>query len=163
MISSWVELGKRTTKSHMLPFFWGGDNDASFSATNGLPTVLTAGLNAGMSGISMWMSALGGYNKTARGDPDPVLFGHWTEYYFGPALLVAPALGPVIQLYVPEGDWIDYWSDDVMTLVPASEYADKQVKSMDNRRVWPTGYPSNSITQKARRCAGSSKIKAWTQ
>ena len=31
----------------MLPFFWGGDNDASFSATNGLPTVVTAGLNAG--------------------------------------------------------------------------------------------------------------------
>src|SRR5579862_6314364 len=49
-------------------------------STNGLPTVLTAGLNAGMSGISMWMSDLGGYNKTARRDPDPVLFARWTEY-----------------------------------------------------------------------------------
>ena len=54
-----------TTGSHMLPFFWSGDNDASFSTENGLPTVVTAGLNAGMSGISLWMSDLGGYNKTA--------------------------------------------------------------------------------------------------
>ena len=245
-----------TAGSHMLPFFWGGDNDASFSATNGLPTVVTAGLNAGMSGISMWMSDLGGYNKTARRDPDPVLFARWTEYsalspgmevmssynfgpwdygdealrifrnysvlhmslfpyryaaaqesarsglpmmrslllmhqddpdaraaeteyYFGPDLLVAPVLGPVTQraVYLPEGDWIDYWSgkqisgrqtiavdapldrlplyvrsgtilskipEDVMTLVPANEYADKQVKSMDNRRVYEI-YPGAKL------------------
>ena len=178
-----------TTGSHMLPFFWGGDNDASFSPANGLPTIVTAGLNAGMSGISLWMSDTGGYNKTARRDPDPVLFSRWTEYsalspgmevmssynfgpwdygdqalqifrrysvlhmslfpyryaaaqesartglpmmrslvlmhqddpearaadseyYFGPDLLVAPVLGPVTQraVYLPEGDWIDYWS-----------------------------------------------------
>jgi len=29
--------------------FWSGDNDANFSTQNGLPTVVTAGLNAGMS------------------------------------------------------------------------------------------------------------------
>jgi alpha-D-xyloside xylohydrolase len=245
-----------TTGSHMLPFFWGGDNDASFSAVNGLPTVVTAGLNAGMSGISLWMSDLGGYNKTARRDPDPVLFSRWTEYsafspgmevmssynfgpwdygdealkifrtysvlymstlpyryaaaqesartglpmmrslilmhqddasargaeteyYFGPDVLVAPVLSPVTQraVYLPEGDWIDYWSgkqipgrqtiladapldriplyvrsgaiipkipDDVMTLVPAGEYADKNVKSMDNRRVYEV-YPGSKL------------------
>ncbi len=245
-----------TTGSHMLPFFWGGDNDASFSAVNGLPTVVTAGLNAGMSGISLWMSDLGGYNKTARRDPDPVLFSRWTEYsafspgmevmssynfspwdygeealkvfrkysvlymsmlpyryaaaqesarnglpmmrslvlmdqddaaareaeteyYFGPDILVAPVLGPVTQraVYLPEGDWIDYWSgkqlpgrqtvladapldriplfvrsgaivpkipDEVMTLVPAAEYADKSVKSMDNRRVYEI-YPGATL------------------
>jgi alpha-D-xyloside xylohydrolase len=205
-----------------------------------------------MSGISLWMSDLGGYNKTARRDPDPVLFARWTEYsalspgmevmssynfgpwdygdealrifrrysllhmslfpyrygaaqesarsglpmmrslalmhqddpdaraaeneyYFGPDLLVAPVLGPVTQraVYLPEGDWVDYWSgklisgrqtiaadapldrlplyvrsgailpkipEDVMTLVPASEYADKNVKAMDSRRVYEV-YP----------------------
>ena len=245
-----------TTGSHMLPFFWGGDNDASFSTVNGLPTVVTAGLNAGMSGISLWMSDLGGYNKTARRDPDPVLFSRWTEYsafspgmevmssynfgpwdygdeagkifrrysvlymsmlpyryaaaqesartglpmmrslilmhqddpaareaeteyYFGPDVLVTPVLSPVTQraVYLPEGDWIDYWSgkpipgrqtiladapldriplyvrsgaiipkipDDVMTLVPAGEYADKSVKSMDNRRVYEI-YPGSKV------------------
>jgi len=188
--NDWVLLQRSgTAGSHMLPLFWGGDNDASFSSENGLPTVVTAGLNAAMSGISLWMGDLGGYNKTARSTPDPVLFARWTEYaafspgmevmssynfgpwdygdealrifrqysvlymslfpyryaaaqesartglpmmrplalmhqddpearaagteyYFGPDLLVAPILGPVTQraVYLPEGDWIDYWS-----------------------------------------------------
>ncbi|MGZ5154665.1 MAG: hypothetical protein ACXWC5_31985 [Burkholderiales bacterium] len=102
---------------------------------------------------------------------DPDARAAETEYYFGPDLLVAPVLGPVTQraVYLPEGDWIDYWSgkrisgrqtiavaapldrlplyvrsgtilpkipEDVMTLVPATKYADKQVKSIDNRRVY---------------------------
>ena len=238
----------------MLPFFWGGDNDASFSAINGLPTVVTAGLNAGMSGISLWMSDLGGYNKTARRDPDPVLFARWTEYSalspgmevmssynFGPwdygdeALQDLPQLfraahepvsvslrrgagkraqrfahdalsgadasgrpggsrggdrilfrtrpagragaGPghaagrlfagrrldrllvrqtdpgtaddccatrrsiALPLYVRSGAILPKIPEDVMTLVPASEYADKNVKSMDNRRVYEI-YPT---------------------
>jgi alpha-D-xyloside xylohydrolase len=69
-----------TVGSHMLPLFWGGDNDATFATENGLPTVVTAGLNAGMSGISLWMSDLGGYNKHARYDGDNLLFARWTEY-----------------------------------------------------------------------------------
>ena len=255
--NDWVLFQRSgTTGSHMLPFFWGGDNDASFSPVNGLPTVVTAGLNAGISGIAMWMSDTGGYNKTARKDPDPVLFSRWTEYsafspgmevmssynfgpwdygdqalkifrqysvlhmslfpyryaaaqeasrtgmplmrplllmhqddpdaraaeteyYFGPDLLVAPVLAPVTQraVYLPEGDWIDYWSgkavaghqtvavdapldrlplyvragailpkipDDVMTLVPAGEYADSGVKAMDNRRVYEI-YPGAKL------------------
>lgn len=110
---------------------------------------------------------------------DPEARAAETEYYFGPDLLVAPVLGRVTQreVYLPEGDWIDYWSgkqisgrqtivadapldrlplyvrsgaiipkipDDVMTLVPASEYADKSVKSMDNRRVYEI-YPGNKL------------------
>jgi alpha-D-xyloside xylohydrolase len=238
----------------MLPFFWAGDNDASFSTTNGLPTVVTAGLNAGISGISMWMSDLGGYNKIARRDPDPELFARWTEfaalspgmemmtsynwgpwdygaealrifrqysvlhmtlfpyryaaaqesartgmplmralvlvhqddpdsraaeteYYFGPDLLAAPVLTPATQraVYLPEGDWVDHWSgkrlhgrqtlavdapldriplfvrsgailpkipEDVMTLVPAGQFADTSVKAMDNRRVYEI-YPGS--------------------
>lgn len=245
-----------TIGSHTLPLFWGGDNDASFSPTNGLPTVVTAGLNAAISGISLWMSDLGGYNKTARTDPDPVLFARWTEYsalspgmevmsgynfgpwdygedglqifrqysvlhmslfpyryaaaqesartglpmmrplllmhqddpearaadteyYFGPDLLVAPVLSPVTQraVYLPEGDWIDYWSgqrlagrqtvavdaplnriplfvragailpkipEDVMTLVPSSDYGDHQVKTLDARRVYEI-YPGERL------------------
>ena len=248
-----------TVGSHMRPLFWSGDNDATFSTGNGLPTVVTAGLNAGMSGISLWMSDLGGYNKKNRFAGDDVLFARWTqysalspgmevmsqlnlgpwdygdealrvfrqysvlhmslfpyryaaaqesarnglpmmralalmhqddpeareaetEYYFGPDLLVAPVLSPVTQraVYLPEGNWIDYWSgarltgrrtlaaaapldriplyvregailpkipDDVMTLVPQSEYKDRAVKSLDDRRVYEI-YPGRlrSIT-----------------
>jgi len=40
--------------SHDLPFIWAGDNQADFSRDNGLPSVVIAGLNAGLSGVSMW-------------------------------------------------------------------------------------------------------------
>jgi len=245
-----------TSGSTGLPLFWSGDNDANFSTQNGLPTVVAAGLNAGMSGISLWMSDLGGYNKRARYDGDNILFDRWTqysalspgmevmsqmnlgpwdygdealricrqysvlhmslfpyryaaaqesarnglpmmralalidqddadareaetEYYFGPDLLVAPVLSPVTEraVYLPEGNWIDYWSgarltgrrtlaaaapidriplyvregailpkipDDVMTLVPPSEYKDQSVKSLDNRRVFEI-YPGAQL------------------
>jgi len=249
-----------TVGTHNLPLFWSGDNDATFSTENGLPTVVTAGLNAGMSGISLWISDLGGYNKRRRYPGDDVLFARWTEYsalspgmevmsqmnlgpwdygeealrifrqysvlhmslfpyryaaaqesardglplmralalmhqddpeareteteyYLGPDLLVAPVLSPVTQraVYLPEGDWTDYWSgrrlagrqtlaadapldrvplfvragtilpkipEDVMTLVPAGQYADRKVKSMDDRRVYEiyAGGPLRAIT-----------------
>ena len=210
--------------------------------------MVTAGLNAGMSGISLWMSDLGGYNKSARTAGDDVLFARWTqysafspgmevmsamnlgpwdygaealrifraysvlhmslfpyryaaaqesarnglplmralvlmhqddrnaqeagdEYYFGPDLLVAPVLSPVYQrsVYLPEGNWIDYWTgrcftgretiavdapldhiplfvrqgtilpkipEDVMTLVPRSEFKNRTIQALDDRRVY---------------------------
>jgi alpha-D-xyloside xylohydrolase len=77
----WVLLQRSgTAGSNGLPLFWSGDNDATFSTENGLPTVVTAGLSAGMSGISLWVSDLGGYNKRARYEGDDVLFARWTEY-----------------------------------------------------------------------------------
>jgi alpha-D-xyloside xylohydrolase len=69
-----------TTGSTMLPMFWSGDNDSTFSPANGLPSVITAGLNAGLSAISLWISDLSGYNKTERTPGDDVLFSRWTEY-----------------------------------------------------------------------------------
>src|ERR1035438_5378257 len=77
----WVLLQRSgTAGSNGLPLFWSGDNDATFSTENGLPTVVTAGLNAGMSGISLWVSDLGGYIKPARTPGDDVLFCRWTQY-----------------------------------------------------------------------------------
>jgi len=253
--ADWVLFQRSgTVGSHTLPLFWAGDNDASFSRNNGLPTVVTAGLNAGMSGISLWMSDLGGYNKTARTPGDDIVFARWTEYsalspgmevmsgmnlgpwdygeealhifrqysvlhmslfpyryaaalesrqtglplmralvlmhqddpearqaedeyYFGPDLLVAPVLSPVTQraLYLPEGSWIDYWTgrcftgrqtiaaeapldriplflregtilpkipEDVMTLVPRSQFPDSKVQALDDRRVYEL-YPGH--------------------
>ena len=94
----WVLLQRSgTAGSNGLPFFWSGDNDATFSTENGLPTVVTAGLTAGMSGISLWLSDLGGYNKRARYEGDDVLFARWTEYSaFSPGMEVMSAmnLGP---------------------------------------------------------------------
>jgi alpha-D-xyloside xylohydrolase len=68
-----------TTGANGIGFLWGGDNEASFSPENGLPTVVTAGLNAGMSGMSLWAADLGGYLKTGT-TPDPNLIMRWTEF-----------------------------------------------------------------------------------
>ena len=58
----------RCSVTHRRPngigFLWGGgDNEASFSALNGLPTVITAGLGAGLSGMPLWTLDLGGYRR----------------------------------------------------------------------------------------------------
>jgi alpha-D-xyloside xylohydrolase len=249
-----------TIGSQMLPLFWEGDNDATFSDTNGLPSVVTAALNAGLSGISLLISDLGGYNKPARYAGDDVLFARWaefsafspgmevmsqmnlgpwdygdeilrifkkysvlhmslfpyryraalessqsgmplmralvlmhqddrdareaaSEYYFGPDLLVAPILSAVTQraVYLPEGEWVDYWNgqrhsgrrtltvdapldrmplfvragavlakipDDVMTLVPRSDFKNGDVHALDDRRVYEVypGSEAGSIT-----------------
>ena len=68
-----------TTGANNLGFLWGGDNEASFSPDNGLPTVVTAGISAGLSGMPLWGADLGGY----LGQPDtpnPLLLQRWTEF-----------------------------------------------------------------------------------
>ena len=86
--------------NHNLPFFWAGDNESNFGAENGLPSVVMAGLNAGLSGIPLWTSDLGGYEKDARTPGDDVLFVRWTEF---------SAFSPVMQLHsaINLGPW-DY-------------------------------------------------------
>ena len=68
-----------TVGANGIGFLWGGDNEASFSPENGLPTVVTAGLNAGLSGMPLWAADLGGYLATST-TPDQQLLMRWTEY-----------------------------------------------------------------------------------
>ncbi len=65
-----------TAGANGLGFLWGGDNEGSFSPENGLPSVVTAGINAGLSGMPLWTADLGGYLTPA----DPKLFMRWTEF-----------------------------------------------------------------------------------
>ena len=75
-----------TTGANGIGFLWGGDNESSFSKENGLPTAVTAGLGAGMSGMSLWTADLAGYLKTAT-TPDPLIEMRGTEYAaFSPAM-----------------------------------------------------------------------------
>jgi alpha-D-xyloside xylohydrolase len=58
------------------PFAWAGDNYADFSFDDGLPSVVVAGQNAALSGISLWGSDIAGY----AGTPDRELFIRWTQF-----------------------------------------------------------------------------------
>jgi alpha-D-xyloside xylohydrolase len=86
--------------NHNLPFIWAGDNEANFGAENGLPSVVLAGLNAGLSGIPLWTSDLGGYEKASRRPGDDVLFVRWTEF---------SAFSPIMEVHsdINLGPW-DY-------------------------------------------------------
>lgn len=242
-----------TQGANGIGFLWGGDNEANFSIDNGLPTVVTAGISAGISGMPLWGADIGGY----LGQPDtpnPLLLQRWTEfaaftpmmevmssknitpwtfdknspngtpaldtykkfvilhmslfpyryaaaqhaartgiplmralvlnyqddvhartikdeYLFGPDLLVAPVIDENTSrvVYLPAGDWINLFTgeaytgpltvvakaaadeipvfarrgtilpkipEDVMTLVPQSESGNKQVKTLDDRRIY---------------------------
>ena len=68
-----------TQGANGIGFLWGGDNEASFSPLNGLPTVVTAGLGAGLSGMPLWSADLGGYVGLAD-TPNAQLLERWTEY-----------------------------------------------------------------------------------
>ncbi|HEV2646835.1 MAG TPA: TIM-barrel domain-containing protein [Acidobacteriaceae bacterium] len=69
-------------------FLWGGDNEASFSKLNGLPSVVTAGLGAGLSGMPLWAADLGGY-EGLDDTPNARLLERWTEYAaFSPVMEV---------------------------------------------------------------------------
>ena len=67
-----------TTGANGIGFLWGGDEQASFSPENGLPAAVTAGLNAGLSGMPLWTADLGGY--LSYGGANAKLFMRWTEY-----------------------------------------------------------------------------------
>ena len=47
-------------------------------------------------------------------DPRAIPVQH--TYYFGESLLVAPVIAPKTDgrdIYLPEGDWVDFWTDEV--------------------------------------------------
>jgi alpha-D-xyloside xylohydrolase len=73
--------------------------------------------------------------------------GDWVDYWSGKQIsgrqtIAVDAPLDRIPLYVRSGAILAKIPEDVMTLVPASDYADKQVKSIDNRRVYEIYPPS---------------------
>ena len=62
------------------PSGWPGDNQPNYSQTNGLQSVITAGVSAAMSGYSIWGSDIGAY-QNANFTPDHAdLFMRWAQY-----------------------------------------------------------------------------------
>ena len=84
------------TGAQRFPFLWAGDNSSNFSFSDGLPTVIVAGQNAGLSGIPFWGSDISGYLNSKK--PSRELFVRWTQ--FG-------ALSPFMQVHMTSnlGPW----------------------------------------------------------
>jgi alpha-glucosidase (family GH31 glycosyl hydrolase) len=63
----------------LVPMVWAGDESTDFDLADGLPAALMAALNAGMSGIPLWGSDIGGYHYIYNPPPDEDVYLRWTE------------------------------------------------------------------------------------
>lgn len=62
------------------PVIWSGDPAASFDDAKGLPAQVRAGVNAGLSGIPVWGSDVGGYSCNADPPGDKEVLLRWVEF-----------------------------------------------------------------------------------
>jgi alpha-glucosidase len=65
-----------TGEAHIAQVVWAGDQTASFDPYDGLPTVVTAGLTSGLSGVFFFSHDIAGFSG---GPSDRELFWRWTE------------------------------------------------------------------------------------
>ncbi|MFI5290197.1 MAG: glycoside hydrolase family 31 protein, partial [Polyangia bacterium] len=70
-----------TGSSQYTPVVWSGDPDASFDDALGLPAMIRAGVNMGLSGVPHWGSDIGGYKCTSgHSAADGELLARWIEF-----------------------------------------------------------------------------------
>src|SRR5262249_25185731 len=71
-----------TGASQYVPVVWSGDPDASFDDALGLPAMLRAQMNMGVSGVPHWGSDIGGYKCSGGGhaSADGELLARWIEF-----------------------------------------------------------------------------------
>ena len=61
------------------PVFWGGDSNTDFERWDGLPSNLRALLSAGLSGMSIWATDIGGYMSMVTRGRDRETLARWVE------------------------------------------------------------------------------------
>ena len=62
------------------PVFWSGDSNTDFERWDGLPSNLRGLLSAGLSGLSIWTSDVGGYMSVSTRARDEETLARWTEF-----------------------------------------------------------------------------------
>ena len=63
-----------------VPAVWGGDAEATFDDTQGLPSVVRGGLNLGMSGVPYWGSDMTGFKCLTDAPRDKEVYLRWVEF-----------------------------------------------------------------------------------
>jgi alpha-glucosidase (family GH31 glycosyl hydrolase) len=68
-----------TGTAQYVPAVWGGDPEATFDETQGLPAMLRGGLNLGMSGVPLWGSDVTGFKCITDFPYDKEMHLRWAE------------------------------------------------------------------------------------
>lgn len=63
-----------------VPAVWGGDAEATFDETQGLPSTVRAGLNLSMSGVPYWGSDMTGFKCLSPEPKDKEVFLRWVQF-----------------------------------------------------------------------------------
>lgn len=73
-----VRSGYTGTQQYV-PAVWGGDPEATFDETQGLPAMLRGGLNLGLSGVPLWGSDISGFKCLTDAPKDKEVYLRWVE------------------------------------------------------------------------------------
>jgi sulfoquinovosidase len=68
-----------TGTAQYVPAVWGGDAEATFDDTQGIPSALRSGLNLGLSGVPLWGSDMTGYKCLTDFPRDKEVYLRWAE------------------------------------------------------------------------------------
>jgi sulfoquinovosidase len=68
-----------TGTQQFVPAVWGGDPEATFDETQGLPAMLRGGLNLGMVGVPLWGSDVTGFKCLTDFPYDKEMYLRWAE------------------------------------------------------------------------------------
>lgn len=68
-----------TGSAQYVPAVWGGDPEATFDETQGLPAMLRGGINLGMSGVPLWGSDVTGFKCITDFPNDKEMHLRWAE------------------------------------------------------------------------------------
>lgn len=68
-----------TGSTRYCPVYWGGDQSVNWSKSDGLPTIIPAGLSLGFSGVRYYHFDCGGYTSLFHIKRTEELFMRWTE------------------------------------------------------------------------------------
>jgi sulfoquinovosidase len=68
-----------TGSQAVVPAVWGGDPEASFDETQGLPSMLRGGVNLGLSGVPYWGSDVTGFKCLTDAPKDKEVFIRWIQ------------------------------------------------------------------------------------
>ncbi len=68
-----------TGTSQYVPAVWGGDAEATFDETQGLPSAVRSGLNLGMSGVPLWGSDTTGFKCLTPFPNDKEVYLRWAQ------------------------------------------------------------------------------------
>jgi alpha-glucosidase (family GH31 glycosyl hydrolase) len=103
-----VRSGGSGTQAYV-PAVWGGDAEATFDETQGLPSVVRGGLNLAMAGVPYWGSDMTGFKCLTSAPHDKEVFFRWVEFgATNPIMMEQDACSNPVK---PQTKW-KLWNDD---------------------------------------------------